>query len=169
MNKFIMSMIVIIIFLLLSCSSLKTIKGSRNILERLFLEQEKLSPTMAINFDYSRRMANKTMDFKLLLQNDFDTLWLIERVDEVDMSTSSVAWTSDRDVVVLFEVGFDDYTVKKVGYKYFEDPLKSTTEKFDTVSTNTNESPLGAKRVFISKISKQMIRTFYFTDKIYPK
>jgi hypothetical protein len=47
--------------------------------------------------------------------------------------------------------------------------LKSTTEKFDTVFTNTNESPLGAKRVFISEISKQMIRTFYFTDKIYPK
>jgi hypothetical protein len=166
MKKYI-NMTIAIVFLSFGCHSLKTTGGTSNVLEKLFLEQKKLNPVMAENFAYSRRKAIETNDFKLLLQNDFDTLWLIERADEVDMSTSSVAWTSFRDVVVLFEVGVDDVTLDKVEYKSFEDPLKSIVEKFDTVSISTHESPLGAKRVFISEISKQKIRTYYFTDIIY--
>lgn len=88
-------------------------------------------------------------------------------VDEVDLSTLSFAWTSDRDNVLSFNVDNNGVIVNRERYRNFNDPLFTVVEKFDTASISGKESPLGAKRVFISEISKQEIRTFYFTDIMY--
>ncbi|SMD45747.1 hypothetical protein SAMN00777080_4412 [Aquiflexum balticum DSM 16537] len=160
---------IILIFFCSCCYPLKMNKGVSNILEKLYIDQRKLNPTIAKNLDYSRRMANNESDFNELFKSEFDTLWLIERVDEVDLSTFSFAWTSNRDDVLLFNVDHNGVIVNRERYSNFNDPLITVVEKFDTASISGKESPLGAKRVFISGISKQEVRTFYFTDITYPE
>ena len=164
-----MNLTIVIVLMLSCCYSLKMNKGVFNTLENLFLEQRKLNPAIAENLNYSRRMANKEIDFNELLQSDYDTLWLIERVDEVDLSTFSFAWTSDRDGVLLFNVDNNGVIIDRLSYSNFNDPLISVVEKFNIALISGKESPLGAKRVFISEISNQAIRTFYFTDITYPE
>lgn len=165
-----MNLTIAIVLLLSCCYSLKMNKEDvYNTLENLFLEQRKLNPAIAENLYYSRRMANKEIDFNELLKSDYDTLWLIERVDEVDLSTFSFVWTSERDDVLLFNVDNNRFIIDRLSYSNFNDPLITVVEKFDTALISGKESPLGAKRVFISEISKQAIRTFYFTDITYPE
>ncbi|WP_373497494.1 hypothetical protein [Aquiflexum sp.] len=142
-------------------------KDVNTILENLLVEQRKFNPTIAENLNHSRRMAIKEIELIELFKSDYDTLWMIERVDEVDLSTFSFVWTSNRDEVV--SINFDTNGVTSNNYEYhiLNDPLKTIVEKLDTFSIIGKESPLGAKRAFISEISQKKIRTYYFVDITY--
>lgn len=160
------SIFIVLVFTIISCgcSSIRKNDDNKLLLKRLYFEQKKLNPIFARNLAFSRSLANETIDFRSLRNSEFDTLWLIERVNEVDMSTSSIAWTSEKNIVYLFSVKIDEVNIDEIKYNSFNDPLKSIVEKFDTMLLNDKESPLGAKRVFISEIFNQRIRTFYFSD-----
>ncbi|MDR7130999.1 hypothetical protein J2X69_003358 [Algoriphagus sp. 4150] len=161
MNKFILIIIVFVFSVILSCNSSKMFSEG-DILDRLFIEQKKISPVMADNFDYCRRIAISKKEYRSLTQSKFDTLWLIERANEVDLSSSIAAWNSNRDFVVIFELDIDGFNIKEIDYNSFKDPLKTITESFDTKVVDSNHDVLGSKKVFISFVSKQSLVTLGF-------
>lgn len=145
-----------------SCSSSK---NYRKLFDKLFIEQKKIFPGFAGSAYYSRSQAILDNDFKELLNSEFDTLWMIERIAEVDQSSYSIVWTSARETVISYNVDSNGIILNKGKYDVFSDNLKYTVEKFDTTKLTDNEGiVLGAPRVFISMISDKKIKTYYFRD-----
>lgn len=155
---------IIVVILIFSCCS--SSKNYRKLFDKLFIEQKKIFPGFAGSAYYSRSQAILDNDFKELLNSEFDTLWMIERIAEVDQSSHSIVWTSARETVIYYEVRRAKGIVLNKGkYDVFNDNLKYTVEKFDTTKLKDNEGiVLGAPRVFISMISDKKIKTYYFPD-----
>jgi hypothetical protein len=146
-----------------SCCS--SSKNYRKLFDKLFIEQKKIFPGFAGSAYYSRSQAILDNDFKELLNSEFDTLWMIERIAEVDQSSYSIVWTSARETVISYNVDSNGIILNKGKYDVFSDNLKYTVEKFDTTKLTDNEGiVLGAPRVFISMISDKKIKTYYFRD-----
>ena len=157
-----LSFIVVVILMFSCCSSSK---NYRKLFDKLFIEQKKIFPGFAGSAYYSRSQAILDNDFKELLNSEFDTLWMIERIAEVDQSSYSIVWTSARETVISYNVDSNGIILNKGKYDVFSDNLKYTVEKFDTTKLKDNEGiVLGAPRVFISMISDKKIKTYYFRD-----
>lgn len=93
-----------------------------------------------------------------------DTLWAIERIEEVGgRVVSAFFWNETRKLVIRYSE-IPTFTHSRLSYAEFADSLKTITEKFYKNRIDSKVNTFGAPLVFISRITKDRIETYYFYD-----
>jgi hypothetical protein len=133
----------------------------KDISDSLYNKQKQQSKAVADATKWVRILAIKNKVFNKV--DIKDTIWIIERVDEVDKSVKTYMWDQKRTKVIKYG-NYMSYEFITIPYSKFDDPLKIITEEFDSLSIKNKTSYLGAYRVFISRIINKDVQTFYFSD-----
>lgn len=131
------------------------------VFDRLFTKQ------VALNHGYAnitKLVRNKLPRSSIKNIVSCDTIFLIERVDEVTKRVEGSIWCSNNKTVVSYNNNTKDIDFTKIDIHKFRDPLKEITERFDTMSINRTSTYLGASQVFVSQIAGSNIRTYFFSD-----
>lgn len=152
---------VLIQFLLLGLITISCGVGNNRWNKELYLLQKNRNNRYAISaFNLRKIIVEKFNQYKA------DTLFLIERVDEVSLLVEGAIWNSKRNTTFLYENIYksnkfyiDSQTVE---YDVWVDPLTIKTELFDTLFLS-KQKLFGGSRTFLSRITKSE-ETFFFED-----
>lgn len=151
----------IVLFTFCSCSTMKETELTRGEFLSLHKAQKKSNVAVANSAKWARDKA--FMDSTIKRFYGSDTLFLIERIDEVDKKVETFVWSSNRDSVLNYN-NQSGLVKSWIAYRTFKDPLKTITESFDIKLVKSKNSYLGAEYVFTSQISNGKIKTYLFAD-----
>jgi|GEM_PF-2043704 len=132
--------------------------------KQLYEKQKKISEGYANSAAWARKRAIEKKSLRSLSVSD--TIWIIERIAEIGAPViSTYLWSDKRDTIIKYN-GSSEFNSSKVSYHTFNDPLKVLTEKFDTatIQAHKDKSYIGAPYVFITRITKNQIVTYGFSD-----
>jgi len=158
--KYINSYLIMLTCLFCSCLTTKGLL-SPNQFKLLQKKQMSLNQTFANSAKWSRELAMQKSLFNNF--NSSDTVWIIERIDEVDKKVYSLAWDNKRETIIKYnnEQNFNYYFLD---YKELADPLKTIVEEFSVKDIDNTKSYIGAYHVFISQITEREVKSHYFLD-----
>lgn len=156
MKKILTFNLVLLLVSSFSCSSTKS-----KFPYELYQQQSKINSTYANSTRWTR---NSLPDSIIKASRLCDTIFLIERIDEVDKHIKGNMWCSNNRTVFSYsnEDGTFKYSTKLI--QHWNDPLQNITERFDTAAISLRKSYLGAYQVFISRITHEQINTYFFSD-----
>lgn len=143
-----------------SCKTMDILFNSRQS-DLLHDKQKVLNEPFANSAKWSREQAIKEIRFEPVEDND--TIWLVERINEVDKRVNTLVWGNKRETAVMYN-NSNGFESSKVSYSSINAPLKLLTERFDTLQIDSKKSYIGADHVFISQISQGKVSTYYFQD-----
>ena len=147
--------------LLASCISSKHAQPNK-LLEQLRVAQSRYSGPFAHSALVGRDMAAKARVFPTI--SSADTVYLLERVEATGAPLIvAYTWTNKRTTVTKYAY-YPTFKSEVFGYQEFHDPLRSVTEKMDSVEIKSKVSALGAPKVFISRLQQAGVTTYRFDD-----
>lgn len=147
---------------MLLCVIFFSCQTSRKSMSKLiFKEQVKVGGVFANSTNWTRNSLST--DYRSLFAQN-DTLFIIERVGEVDKKVWGTIWDSNRAKVLEYSNESGMLLDSTYNYSNLKDYLVYHVEKFDTASLDKHQI-LGGYRTFITQvINRKKVNTFFFSD-----